>query len=133
MRLHRFSQNCIFKVGRHDFSKTDAPSLLKFCTCLLNMIDSYFIDLFYRPLHGLISIENRTVLHTTLPKNHFFFLLNPSFNQELYSPTNRKYFIFWFRIKLSRVILVIARILCSKGSLKISSQRLNFHYSLMRI
>ena len=36
----RFSQNSIFEVGGHDFSKTNAPILLKLCTLLLDKIDS---------------------------------------------------------------------------------------------
>ena len=34
------------------------------------MKDFFFFDynLFYKPLHDLIFTENRTVLHTTLPK-----------------------------------------------------------------
>ena len=50
--------------------------LLKFCTLLLDKIDSwlneefFFFDynLSYKPIDGLILIDNRTVLHTTLPK-----------------------------------------------------------------
>ena len=36
----RFSQNCMFEVGGHDFSKTNAPILFKFCTLLSDKIDS---------------------------------------------------------------------------------------------
>ena len=36
----RFSQNCIFEVGGHDFSTTNALILLQFCTLLLDKIDS---------------------------------------------------------------------------------------------
>ena len=35
----RFSQNCIFEVDGHDFSRINAPILLKFCTLLLDKID----------------------------------------------------------------------------------------------
>ena len=63
----------------------------------------------------------------------FDFSLNPSIKHELYSPTNRKYLIFWFRIKLSPVILATARIFFSNGSSKTSSQRLNFQYFFKKI
>ena len=116
--------------------------MLKFCKLLQDKIDwwinegfFYFdYNLFYKTTHGLILTENHTVLHTTLPKIQILiYFENPSFNHELYSLTNRKYLIFWFRIKLSRVILVTARILFSKRSPKTSSQRLNFQYFFKKI
>ena len=72
-----------FGVGGHDFSKTNAPVLLKFCALPSDKIDSwlnegfFFFDynLFYKPIHGLIFTENRTVLHTTLPKIQILILL----------------------------------------------------------
>ena len=43
----RFSQNCIFEVGGQDFPKTNAPILLKFCTLVLNKIDSCLYERFF--------------------------------------------------------------------------------------
>ena len=43
----RFSQNCIFKVGGHDFSKTNALILLECCTRLLDKIDSWLNEGFF--------------------------------------------------------------------------------------
>ena len=113
----------------------------KFYTLLLDKIDSWLnerffffnYNLFYKPKHGLIFTENRTALHTTLPKIQILIFKDPLFNHTLYSLTNRKYLIISFRIKLSRVILVTARILFSKGSPKTSSQRLNYQYFLIII
>ena len=138
----RYPQNCIFEVGGYEFSTTNVPILLKFCTLLSDKLtrnwtkDFFFFDynLSYKLIHGLIFTENRTVLHTTLPEIQILiFFQNPFFNHELYSPTNRKYLIFWCQIKLSRVILAAARILFSIGSPKTSSQWLSFQYFFMKI
>ena len=64
---------------------------------------------------------------------NFNFSKNPSFNHELYSPTNRKYSVFCFQIKLSWVILTTARILFSKSSLKTRFQQQNFQKISMKI
>ena len=108
---------------------------------LLHEIDSwlnedfFFFDhnLFHKPIHGLIFYRESYCFTYNCQKFKFQFFLNTSFNHELNLTTNRKYLICWFRIKLSRFILVAARILFSKRSPKTSFQRLNFQYFLMKI
>ena len=132
----------IFEVGGHDFSKTNAPILLKFCTLLLDKIDSWLNEGFCFLWLQLILQVNTwpnfyrkpyCFAYNSAKNSNFNIFKNPSFNHDLYSPNNRKYLIFLFRIKLSWVILATARILFSKESPKASSQRLNFQYFSMKI
>ena len=132
--LTRFSQNCIFKVGGHDFSKTHASILLKFCTLLWDKIDSWLnVGFFFLSLQLILQANiwpnfyrKSYYFAYNSAKNSNFFFSNPGFKHKLNWPTNRKYLIFSFRIKLLWVILATARILFSKGSAKTSSQGLNF-------
>ena len=135
-----FYQNCISEVGGHDFSKTNAPILLKFRTLRLDKIESWLNEGFVFLRLQLILQANTwphfyrksyCFAYDSAKNSKFNFFQNRSFNHELYSPTNMKYLIFWFWIKLSRVILVTTRILFCKGSPKPSSQRFNFQYVFM--
>ena len=55
----RFSQNRIFEVGGHDFSKNNAPILLKCCTLLLDKIDSWLNEGYFFLWLQLILQANR--------------------------------------------------------------------------
>ena len=99
----RCSQNCIFEVGGHEFSKTNAPILLKFCTLLLEKIDSVLNEEFFFLLLQYILQANTWPIfyrksycfaYKSAKNSNFNLLKNPPFNHELYSPINRKYLIF---------------------------------------
>ena len=123
-------------VGGHDFSKTNAPILLKLCTLLLDKIDSWlnsgflFFDynLFYKPIHGLTFTENRTVYIQLCQKiriSNFFKIIRSITSYTHLLTKNIRFFDFrkpalnglifnTFRWKLYVILLKFCSLICQK-------------------